>query len=531
MVELGLPDYEKATASESGVKILCALGKMGGEATYDEIKEETGLREDVLEYYLNNEKGGLISNAVEKTESGSWRLKHKTTFCFLCGAGNVPLAYLGLLGLKRDVEPVPKTALQLLREEGGIWSSNISAAYVLTTEKALQEWGDEVRGLGIEFVTCSPDEILNIDAMKLRAVSVLARDEMRNSIVIMDCTGLTKPATIAFYEIARNHYFPLIYVYMKKRRLKWVISRDYIEEKLIKKRKKGLTYEDAVRSVAREKNDRIREDLKRILKFLGEECGAAGVNSIARQLGLIKLSEKGGGTYTRQSNVLDVRLKRLIEQGIIVPVRTKAETPTKSRTSLIVLKYKTPFCWLFGKEVKFAYLGLLGDERPPGRELVVKTALEQLPRESGKIGELLRESGKIGERIAECWVVTTESGYNAWRDELEKLRDELEKLSKAELKIYYYLCPEEKVDDLDEIKNHIDGILHHLLKEYVVIMDCTGLTKPATLALYELAENYCAPLIYIYEGQRKLYWCISEELLMKRIGFQEGADASQVARR
>jgi len=55
---------------------------------------------------------------------------------------------------------------------------------------------------------------------------------LRNYIVIMDCTSATKPATIAYYEIAQTYLIPLIYIYEETKELKWLISRETIKEKL-----------------------------------------------------------------------------------------------------------------------------------------------------------------------------------------------------------------------------------------------------------------------------------------------------------
>jgi len=48
----------------------------------------------------------------------------------------------------------------------------------------------------------------------------------------MDCTSATKPATIAYYELAQKLWIPLIYVYEETKQLKWLISKEDIQEKL-----------------------------------------------------------------------------------------------------------------------------------------------------------------------------------------------------------------------------------------------------------------------------------------------------------
>ncbi|MEM3390598.1 MAG: hypothetical protein QW491_14515, partial [Thermoproteota archaeon] len=69
-----------------------------------------------------------------------------------------------------------------------------------------------------------------------------------------------------------------------------------------------------------------------------------------------------------------------------------------------------------------------------------------------------------------------------------------------------------------------------ILERHVVILDCTGLTKPATLALYELARTYCAPLVYVFEPEKRLQWCISKESIAKRLGYSEGMPEKPVHR-
>ena len=59
--------------------------------------------------------------------------------------------------------------------------------------------------------------------------------------------------------------------------------------------------------------------------------------------------------------------------------------------------------------------------------------------------------------------------------------------------------------------------LESLLRNYLVIMDCTSATKPATITYYELAQTYLIPLIYICEKTKELKWLISKETIEKRL--------------
>jgi hypothetical protein len=44
--------------------------------------------------------------------------------------------------------------------------------------------------------------------------------------VILDCTSSTKPATLAFYQLAQRYSLPLVYVYERGPTLKWLVSRE-----------------------------------------------------------------------------------------------------------------------------------------------------------------------------------------------------------------------------------------------------------------------------------------------------------------
>jgi len=64
------------------------------------------------------------------------------------------------------------------------------------------------------------------------------------------------------------------------------------------------------------------------------------------------------------------------------------------------------------------------------------------------------------------------------------------------------------------VKPQLEG----LLRDYVVILDCTSATKPATIAYYELAQTYLTPLIYVYEETGQLKWLVDREGLESQLG-------------
>lgn len=93
--------------------------------------------------------------------------------------------------------------------------------------------GNEWRSLKLpyQWILCYKEEVIKIDAIKGKVKPQL-ESLLRSHVVIMDCTSLTKPATIAYFELASTYYVPLIYVYEDTGQLKWLISRDTIRSKL-----------------------------------------------------------------------------------------------------------------------------------------------------------------------------------------------------------------------------------------------------------------------------------------------------------
>jgi hypothetical protein len=505
-----MPDYDMAVRTRYGRMVLETLGKLGGEATFEDIKEEAQKNNvrfslDTLSYYLDSEESDLRrSNVIEKV-GDRYRLKHRTTFCWLMG-GNVPITFIGMLGLREyNPEPEPKTFLFLLeenKEEIGPGPIDKNSAYILTTSRAMGEWGSEVKGLGIEmehFIECSQYDIQNIGSMKAKVLFLLNLDEMRDKIVVLDCTGLTKPATIAFYEVARDFYFPLVYVYGRSFRL--LISREYVRERLFIEGWESGPYDRLLERI--HKSEQIREDLLRILNFIGQKNGVAGFNQIGRSLGYVWYKkEDAGGKGGKVSKVtkgemLKRRLTILVNAGLVEQVAKGG--PYK-------LKYKTPFYWLNTptEETEFAYYGLLGDRKRAGWEIETRTALT-----------LLRKEYNI--TPTHIIILTTPKGYDAWYMELREMEKEY-RFSK----FHYNTCLEHMIEDFNAMKDYLESDIQRWLEKNVVIFDCTGLTKPATLALYEIARTYYAPLIYIYgrDGEGIIHWIIEKDAVGKKFGFR-----------
>jgi hypothetical protein len=134
----------------------------------------------------------------------------------------IPWAYLGLLGRKERLQdPEPKIAIDLLKRE----KITPKLSYVATSPEALSDW-KHLR-LPYEWILCYEDEMIDIDAVRNKVQPQLEA-LLRDYLVVMDCTSSTKPATIAFYELAQAYLVPLVYVQEATRSLKWLISKNDI---------------------------------------------------------------------------------------------------------------------------------------------------------------------------------------------------------------------------------------------------------------------------------------------------------------
>lgn len=214
----GPPRYEEAFRLEKTRMVLKALAKRGGVARLSEVQDDTGLTGSLVYHHLNR----LWSlGIVEREVPGTYRLLYRTPLCFLFDeGGKVPYAYVGLLGRRQPGrEPEPLVAQRILEGEG----IKPELIYVLTSPEALNQWRDAK--LPYQWVLCYEEEVIDIDAVKERVRPQL-QSLLRSHVVIMDCTSLTKPATIAYYELAREYRVPLIYVYEDTKRLKWLISKE-----------------------------------------------------------------------------------------------------------------------------------------------------------------------------------------------------------------------------------------------------------------------------------------------------------------
>lgn len=218
-----MPNYEEAMTIENSRKIVKALAEKGGIAAFSEIETVSGVKGSLLAHHLNRLQS---LNVIEREVKGTYRLTYKTPLCYIFDkTAKMAIAYFGLLGRRESrVKPETNVALELLRREG----VNSKLTYVVTSPEALNEW-KELK-LPYQWILCYEEEIIDIDAVKNKVTPQL-ESLLKNHVVIMDCTSATKPATIAYYELAQAYCIPLIYVYEETKKLKWLISKETIKRK------------------------------------------------------------------------------------------------------------------------------------------------------------------------------------------------------------------------------------------------------------------------------------------------------------
>ena len=207
--------------SKNVLKVLKSLC-IGAKFFY-QLKRETELNDAVLIHYLRK----LIEYGVVKhREKGFYALEFKTPICY--AFLEKPNVYIGFLGLRQArSEPEPVIALSLLKTEG----IKVERCYIFTTSDALTSWSDyDLSSFNIKLLKRS--DLLNIGVIERKIEQVLT-EEARENLLIMDCTSLTKTATIAMYNLARKYCIPLIYVYEETKELVWLIDIETVRNEVI----------------------------------------------------------------------------------------------------------------------------------------------------------------------------------------------------------------------------------------------------------------------------------------------------------
>jgi len=215
--------YAEALRVENGRRIMASIAGLGGVAGFSDIEAASGVRGSTLVYHLNKMVAyGLLSNPVK----GTYELTYKTPLCYIYGNGKEKVAYLGLLGRREGrASPEPEVASRLLLREG----MTVDSMHVVTSPDALSDWSPHK--LPYQWILCYEDEIIDI-GMVVGKVEPVLRELLRERIVVMDCTSATKPASLAFYQLAERYLIPLVYVYEERGLLRWLISREELAGRL-----------------------------------------------------------------------------------------------------------------------------------------------------------------------------------------------------------------------------------------------------------------------------------------------------------
>lgn len=216
------PMYREAFSNLKGLDVAYAIASKGGIANFSDIEAQSQVKGSTLIYHLNR----LIELGVlEALARGTYGLRYRTPICYLFDT-ETPIAYVGLLG-RRNERTVPETeiAVKLLEKE----EHKVGLKYVVSSPEALNEW--KAMKLDCQWILCYEDEIIDIDSVKSKVIPQL-QALLKEYVVVLDCTSATKPASIAFYEMAQEYLVPLIYVYERTQSLKWLISKETIKKRL-----------------------------------------------------------------------------------------------------------------------------------------------------------------------------------------------------------------------------------------------------------------------------------------------------------
>jgi hypothetical protein len=225
------PDYDEAMRQPRKRAIVMAIAEEGGTSRFSTIARITGVRDNVLVHHLNGLRElGIIESALRAESGGGgggpYSLTYKTPLCFIFSHKqrdlDQPLVYMGLLGKRNGRKESETTvALHLLKKNNGM---EFTSTCIITSVESAQQWSNTEESRD-EWILLSEKHVSDIDSVKKKVESILTR-LIKQNMVIMDCTSLTKPATIAMYELAQKYLVPLVYVYEPQRKLKWLISRE-----------------------------------------------------------------------------------------------------------------------------------------------------------------------------------------------------------------------------------------------------------------------------------------------------------------
>ncbi|MDW7977786.1 MAG: hypothetical protein RMH74_03165 [Candidatus Caldarchaeum sp.] len=75
-----------------------------------------------------------------------------------------------------------------------------------------------------------------------------------------------------------------------------------------------------------------------------------------------------------------------------------------------------------------------------------------------------------------------------------------------------------EMNSVDRMMERVENSLTELMRNFIVVLDCTSGTRPAGIAFYALAEKHRLPLVYVYKDRQVVYWLKSRDDLRKEIG-------------
>jgi len=457
---LRIIDYKPVLEKVEKRAILERLAVSGGEVQKSELESITEVPSRSLDKILYK----LVStHGIITIDNDRVKLRYKTPLCYIFDSPGTPYAYLGLLGERKGRSKCEtQTAVEALEGLG----FKFARVRVINTERGIGEWVGAVPSY-VEWCRVGGEDVSSVERMESRIEEVLP-ELLRDYILIMDCTSLTVPATLAFFRLAGKFKIPLIYVYEGTGELAWVASKEDIYRELMGEKitEGALDYKSALEN----------ENKRRALKELAHAGRLMGMRGLERRSKI-------------PVSTLHTLLEDLWREGIITReygVEIKGKIPLYG----VELRYKSPLCHIFGSpRTPYAYLGLLG-ERMGRSDSETETALK-----------LLKKEGFTFKRIR---IVTTHKGAAEWEGVTLRNAD-------------WHLVKDNEIKIVETMKSVVEGILRDLLRKYILILDCTSLTKPATIAYYKLAIKYKIPLVYVYEDRKELTWIISKEDLQKEL--------------
>ncbi len=204
--------------------VLRILAEECGIVRFNDIRLLSGFDSSTVSHVLNSlVKIGL----VKKLGKGNYEVRFRTPLCFIYSNKEaLEFKLISLLGLKDNrEEPEPAVAKSLLEAQG----YHIKEVIVITTEKAVNEWGGLLGDFSVKIIDSrDATDIKRVENFASKIVNNLLHED----VIILDLTSLTKPATIALYNLAVKNLIPLIYVYEQTKQLYWLQGKEQLKNRI-----------------------------------------------------------------------------------------------------------------------------------------------------------------------------------------------------------------------------------------------------------------------------------------------------------